>query len=497
MKKYIISLAFLIIFSLSAYASDEVKVGLTTFWEDVDEVELNNKTLNLGYYDGERFNELLKVKTSGEGFTARRNTMDLYISDLPVSEIGSFDAAKIVRDGEVYYVSSEDRSNEFVKFSYLDANTIIALDYYEGTVFLDDNGNYGYDTCLTSDDLRDGVPLVYVGQRAYRGCIELVPWAGKITVVNIVDMDEYLYSVVCSEVFPGWNEESLKAQAVAARTYAKYNSGEKSKFSHMAYDLADDQRSQVYKGYNIEDERVRDAVDACSGEMIYYDDELINAFFFSTSGGSTSDSEDIWTYEVPYLRGVPDIFETDPERKPWINEMAMSTIEKKLAARDIYIGSVISAYVNEVNDDGIVMALQINGTNGSTVLQKEKIRGLGLYSRKFVVLNEAERADTTVSILSAGNNFVDRDIEDVYVLSNTEVESIPVSKQAIIVSDKTMRNIPLERGKSGHISFAGMGWGHGVGLSQSGAKCMAENGYDYKDILKHYYTGVEVRLPRP
>ncbi len=493
MKKYILTFTFLLLFSLSAHAEDYIKVGLTTFCEDVDTVKLNNKSLNIGYYDGERFNEVFTVSTTGDGFTARRNSMDLYISELPVSEIGDFDAAKILKDGDVYYVSSEDRSNEFIRFSYLDSNTVIALDYYEGSVFIDDNGNYGYDPCLSTDDLRDGNPLVYVGQRAYRDYIELVPWAGKITVVNIVDIEKYLYSVVCSEVFPGWHKESLKAQAVAARTYAKYNSGEKSKFSDRAYDLADDQRSQVYKGYNIEDERVRDAVDECRGEMVYYDDEVINAFFFSTSGGSTSNSEDIWTYKVPYLRAVSDILETTPEVKPWINEMAMSTIENKLAQRDIYIGSVLSAYITDVNDEGIVMALQINGTNGSTVLEKEKIRGLGLHSRKFVLLNEGELADTEVSVIGADGVSADVDLEDVYVLDDTEVESLPVSKQAIIMSDKNIRNIPLERGKSGHISFAGMGWGHSVGMSQSGAKGMAEAGYDYKEILEHYYTGVEVR----
>ncbi len=490
MKKYILIIAILLAFSLNAYAKDDVRIGLTSIYEEVDLIKINNKSLNLGYYEDGNFTELLKVKTTGDGFMARLNNIDLYISDRPVSEIGEYAAAIILKDGQIYYVSSEDKSDENISFSYLDSSSVVALDYYEGSVFMD---NSGKNACFSTDDLRDNNPLVYVGQRAYRGYIEIAVLGDKLTAVNVVDMDEYLYSVVCSEVYADWHENSLKAQAVAARTYAKYNSGEKTKYKGKPYELSDDQRSQVYKGYNIEDERVRKAVDETSGEMIYYKDELINAFFFSTSGGSTANSEDIWTYEVPYLRAVPDIYETEPERKPWVNEMAKSTIKNKLESWDIYIGDIVSADVKEVNDIGIVMELQINGTSGSTVVKKEKIRALGLYSRKFKVLNEEQEPNKSVSVLSADNVYADASLDDAYVLRGTEIDRLSVDEQAMMIRSTNIENVPFVRGKSGCITFVGMGWGHNIGMSQAGAMCMAEAGFDYKDILKHYYTGVEVR----
>lgn len=159
---------------------------------------------------------------------------------------------------------------------------------------------------------------VTLAGRAYRGALRALPSGGRLDVVNVVDLEQYLYGVVPREMPARWGDDApaaLQAQAIAARTYAV--AGAK---PGAAYDHTDDQRSQVYGGVAAEDPRTSAAVDATRGTVLTYGGKVITAFFFSTSGGRTERVENVFTTSPPrpYLVSVPDPFDREsPYHRAW------------------------------------------------------------------------------------------------------------------------------------------------------------------------------------
>jgi stage II sporulation protein D len=148
-------------------------------------------------------------------------------------------------------------------------------------------------------------------ERPYRGQLHVSVVAGKLRAINVVGLEQYLYGVVPSEVPYSWPAEALKAQAVAARSYA---------LSHLqgaTFDLYDDTRSQVYLGIPHEKASTNAAVDATAGEVVLYGGRVAKTFFFSTSGGRTMSAADAWGEAVPYLVSVPDPYDSLSPYHDW------------------------------------------------------------------------------------------------------------------------------------------------------------------------------------
>src|SRR6266705_1175874 len=154
---------------------------------------------------------------------------------------------------------------------------------------------------LGSDDERNAP--VRFGEKPYRGRIEVFANPrGALTVVNVIGLEDYVKGVVPNELSPGGFPaiEALKAQAIAARTYALKNRGQ---FASEGYDLLPTTRSQVYRGLTSETSITSRAVDETRGVIATYNGEPINALYTSTCGGRTEDAENIFNDSVPYLRG--------------------------------------------------------------------------------------------------------------------------------------------------------------------------------------------------
>ncbi len=150
---------------------------------------------------------------------------------------------------------------------------------------------------------------VWIDDRWYRGKVRVVPQGNTFTAINYVNLEDYLYSVVGAEAIPSWPADALKAQAVAARSYALYK---KSTTKNNLYDLDTTTRTQVYKGLNSEYTTTHDAVNSTLGQVMTYGGKPILAVFHSASGGHTENVEDIWTSPLPYLRGVKDFDRYSP-----------------------------------------------------------------------------------------------------------------------------------------------------------------------------------------
>lgn len=247
-----------------------------------------------------------------------------------------------------------------------------------------------------------------------------------------LDFEDYLVGVVYAEMPASFSVEALKAQAVAARTYTKF------KLAQGGHICDDPSHCQAWNenDYTENYEKVSQAVNGTKGEIVTYLGEAIQAFFHSSSGGKTENSENVWGKEVPYLVSV----ESPNEDK------IMSTFysEKEVTYKEV------RESINEYKRDKSV----------STDKLKSKIK----------ILSKTE-----------GNRVKEIKV-DKGILSGTEIRNI---------FDLRSANFEIElRDKS--IVFKVKGYGHGVGMSQWGAEAMAKSGKNYYDILKHYYPNTEI-----
>lgn len=316
-------------------------------------------------------------------------------------------------------------------------------------------------------DAQHGQGYFFAGRqdRIYRGSLELLGFAQGLTIVNRINVEEYLYAVVPSEIPASWPKAVLEAQAVAARTYTFANLG---RFEKRGFDLLPTVASQVYNGVQAETKSVTEAVNSTRGLILTYQSKPIGAFYYDNCGGYTESSQSAWGFDAPYLQAVPDKLlpprdglmtpadlyawlKSRPEAHSnhpkyssrsayrWSHWISREEIEARLKL-SATVGRIISLTVVERSVSGRATKVLIKGTTGERTLKGDAIRSLGgLRSNLFVVQPK----------LGA--------------------DGLPES-----------------------FVFTGGGWGHGVGMAQSGAAGMAAAGYTFNEILAHYYPGTEL-----
>lgn len=275
--------------------------------------------------------------------------------------------------------------------------------------------------------------------RWYRGRTLVVPTSNGLTAVNYVDLEQYLYSVVGSEMPTNWPLEALKAQAVAARSYALY---QRQTSANEVFDVGDTQQWQVYGGYQEETDTTVAAVTQTAGQVVTYNGQIIEAVFHSSSGGHTENSEDVWVNPLPYLRAVEDYdqLSINPVYQ-WNERVSAAQLQQIFPG----IGNIISLVPQQTTQSGRIVKMQAIGDQGRRTISGDELRrALKLRSTLIVSVQPV-----TNQIASAGN-------------------TLPPPTEFLIT---------------------GRGFGHGLGMSQWGACGMALRGVNYRDILTHYYTG--------
>lgn len=280
-----------------------------------------------------------------------------------------------------------------------------------------------------------GQGYVWIGDKWYRGSLVLVPQQSGLMAINYVDLEQYLYSVLGAEMNGSWPQEALKAQAVAARSYALY----KRQRSDTLFDLGNDQQWQVYQGVQTEAPGTQIAVNSTVGQVLTYNGEIILAVFHSASGGHTENVEDVWSNPLPYLRAVPDFDRGSPVYE-WTKTFSRAELSDLISG----VGNIISLKPEKTTAYGSILKMKVVGDGGTRSVSGEDLsRVLNLKSTRFVV---------TPRYTS--------------VTGKAEGQGVPVS-----------------------FLIKGKGFGHAVGLSQWGAYNLAKQGYNYQQILLHYYKG--------
>ncbi len=315
--------------------------------------------------------------------------------------------------------------------------------------------------------------------KEYRGYIFLErTTSGTMTVMNVLGTDDYTASVLGKEMSYSWPLEALKAQAVCARNFVLCRG---SAHKDYGFDVCATTHCQVYGGVVSEHENTRRAVSETKGILATYEGKVVPLYFFATSGGKTEDVENVWGSSLGYLRGVDDPYE-NPEkasRYTWSVRMTKGEIEEKLSKAGINVGSLSKITVDGVSAAGRVTQLTFHGSAGSKSVQREKCRTvLGFYSQKFTVNAEMSNGIATTSGY-AGLPLFAMTQGGIQALAGYNALN---ANGAAYVSGRV--------GDADTYIFTGGGYGHGVGMSQWGARGMAENGFTYDAILKHYYTGI-------
>jgi stage II sporulation protein D len=284
---------------------------------------------------------------------------------------------------------------------------------------------------------------VFIGDKWYRGRVLVVPTSAGLTAVNYVDLEQYLYSVVGGEMPTNWHIEALKAQAVAARSYVLYR---RQTSANSVFDVGDTQAWQVYNGIEEETDSTRTAVEGTRGQVLTYDGRIIEAVFHSSSGGYTENVEDVWSSPLPYLRAVQDYDQNAPVYQ-WSANFTADAMRRRITG----IGNIVSFQPLEITQHGRIVRMQVVGTAGSRVLSGNELRNaLDLRSTLFSIIPQMG------NVASAGN----------------------------AVSEPT------------GFQVVGRGFGHGLGMSQWGAYALAQQGYNYQQIVTHYYTGAVLAVIR-
>lgn len=316
---------------------------------------------------------------------------------------------------------------------------------------------------ITIFDIKYGRNYFWAGteNRSYRGNIEIIPDSNKLTAVNIISLEEYLYGVLPGEIEEFWGKESLKAQAISARTYAlsRYK-------SHNIYDVCSDVHCAVYKGLKSERKVFRDAVDETRGFVLMKDYKLVSTFYHDSCGGHTrtseaawgckiypeidnkTDSENLLEYSFPlspydlekWIKYAPQVFCNAPtcasmSHFRWVKKLTKNELEIMLKKYK-NIGSLRDIKITERSNEGFVNEIAFYGSKGEFLVKKDKIRKVldGLRSNLFQLEKN-------------------------------------LNKKGIMES----------------VIIFGGGWGHGVGLCQTGAASMAEKGFNCEKILLHYF----------
>lgn len=327
---------------------------------------------------------------------------------------------------------------------------------------------------------------INVNGKRYRTSIELRTYPGSdITVINQLTMNDYLNGVVPLEI--GTTDtpfEALKAQSVAARTYAVANH----KHEDSGFDLCNSTCCQVYGGYEVENLATNNAIKATEGMVVTYGGALAQLYYFGSSGGATANSENVWSKAIPYLQSVADPYEVT---KYWSYSFTADEMTRHMENIGRNIGIVTNVETVEVSDSGHVTELKVTGTTGYAIFNRVNARSAFpnyLPSQVFSV-----GGGNGYTVKNSGNVLENISFLGAQVRTSFGTQTLSTSSPVYAKDGNgNLVLIQTNNTSSGNFVVTGAGSGHGVGMSQRGAMGMASAGFTYIDILKHYFTGVEI-----
>jgi len=346
---------------------------------------------------------------------------------------------------------------------------------------------------MNGDYLEEGHFTSSVNQRTYRGGLRFyVRSNGDINVINYLSLDHYLYGVIQGEMGHQNPLESLKAQTVAARSYAMTNKG---RHKSEGFDICNVSHCQMYYGVDYEKEKTIQAVDETSDLVLWYNGKIVPAYYSKNNGGYVQSTEDVWGNETGYLKAKEDPW--SPEYK-WTASYEWADLEERIPG----IGRIKDAYITKWTENGNVYEMTVVGTQGTKVLLREKIRttlgGSTCKSLRFELeggSGETVVIPASVTVLDAEGE--ERECEslvvcgadgDVYEYESLDGMVVLSDRRETTLEDTETKSMASDEG----ITLTGYGYGHGIGMAQDSAIVMGEEGLSFEEILHFFYTNIEI-----
>lgn len=334
---------------------------------------------------------------------------------------------------------------------------------------------------------------------------------GNLSVINVVDLETYVKGVIPYEMNSDWPLAALEAQAVCARTYACRSSKH---LGPYGFDVCSTTDCQVYygtgSGGTAPSKTSNRAVDNTRGEKLYYEGDLVqNAVYHSSNGGATEDCANVWGSDRLYLMGKEDPYEAEISipNYTWSVTYTAEELTWILEQKNYKIGTVKDVYVSEYTDMGNVAEITFKGSRDDLVVTGETCRTIfysSTYGKSVKSLRFGINGSMPVSGKSSGVYVNDDDtklktLEGVAVLSGAgNLTTLEGESFTVLTADGTntvkggSSTSSNKNNKKDVFVIEGMGNGHNLGMSQYGARAMAEAGYDYDEILEFYFTDITI-----
>jgi len=349
----------------------------------------------------------------------------------------------------------------------------------------------------------------YRGERFYGGFRFERRAATVLTIVNIVNIEDYVQGVVPYEMSNSWPIEALKAQALCARTYAM---SMLNKHNSQGFDLCTEMDCQVYRGRRLSNAATDRAVNETAGMYITHNGRLAETFYVSSNGGASENSENIWSAAQPYLKGVMDPYEADVVSRisgyNWERTMTQAEVTTRVRATHPNAVSIVSMWVSQYTPTGNVLSVTLRDANGRDYVYS---RRAGLQSALGVDAIRSHRFNIGSTVWQPGSTlFVNSPARTVvgtttYSVIGGDGRIVSVPSTGMIAIDGSGTNRTVVGGGSGTTSgtptapvngiftIRGTGWGHNVGMSQWGAFSQAQHhGRTAEQIIQFYFTGVTI-----
>lgn len=314
--------------------------------------------------------------------------------------------------------------------------------------------------------------------------------SGNLTVVNVLPREDYVNCVISQEMSDNWPMEALKAQAVAARSYSMVCGA---KHYALGFDVCSTTCCQAYPGMSLIGENTTQATQETAGVYAWYNGEIAQTYYFSSDGGATENSENIWIETIPYLRGVTDLWEStvsnDIPNYNYSISYTKEELEQKLQEDNKSCTNLESIILTstEMGNVKSIKFVDANGNNWTYYGDNARIF-LSTRSVRFSLEGGGSdgyyvngSGDSISSVTGAwvigGDGTLSQVPDNVFVITGNGVEQLASTNDGV----------------SGDVyTFSGTGYGHNLGMSQWGANAMAQAGKTYEEILKFYFTGIEI-----
>lgn len=436
-----------------------------------------------------------------------------------IGDFGSMDSANSKAD----IVAAAVNETPTAVIPMTDALTVLAPD--KNLILMEFQANDGLLGAAPLQKKNTDAVIITPAKNGYRGVFLFGNYNSGISVTNLISLEEYVAGVLPYEINRNWSYEAIKAFACIVRSYTLSN---RTKHTSLGIDLCNSTDCQVYKGVGLQNEAILRAVEETRGLVITYGNEICSTVYSAVTGGCTVNVEQIWNGSTfPYLRAVETPWE-DYASHPngvWMAEVSPGDLYTYLANTKGYTqlkSSIADISIVELAENSsYVYKLAITDSQGNTVTLRgtDVIRttlGKYLNSANFVVgyRGEIPILNKYVSVITENGTqalYIDRteNRKTVQVMTangivETDItDGLPVLQSdgstTLLTEEKAVYDIPtdalqrLNDPTNGNFLFIGKGWGHGGGISQWGAKNMAENGAYYDEIIHAYFTDVKIR----